>query len=74
MSGPGLIYAQRAAGRKMHLALIHGDGEVERRALCGIVPDERGGWRMTCNVSLAHACKRCRRVWDGKPIFPKAAA
>lgn len=62
-------YAQIRSGQKLHLVFEPGEG-WERRQLvpagrlsqpiCGMVA--KHGYRMTINVPLAHACKRCIRV------------
>ncbi len=60
-------YAQRTSGAKLHLVRAYGDGSVDARALCGMVPSPaRGNWRMTINVPLAHACRSCTRLWQLK--------
>jgi hypothetical protein len=67
-----MIYAQIRSGRKLHLAFEAGEGRSPDKLipagrigapLCG----ERipvGGYRMTINVPLGHACKRCQRVYQ----------
>ena len=55
-------YAQRAAGHRMHLVSDFGGDRVAMVARCGARPDERGHWRMTINVPLAHACRNCLRA------------
>jgi len=61
-------YAQVSGGQKLHLVYEPGEGHGDQivRAgflsapLCGRpVPN---GYRMTINVSLAHACQNCVRV------------
>lgn len=54
-------YAQRRAGRRLHLVTDFGNGIVSTVARCGVHPDSRGHWRMTINVPLANACRRCLR-------------
>lgn len=59
-------YAQELRGQRLHL-VRETDPDltgryVERRALCGRIPDRRGDWGMTINVPLANACKSCCRV------------
>jgi hypothetical protein len=65
-----MIYAQIKAGRKLHYAMQ--PGEYDRhgrivmadelsRPICG-TPMNTDTYRMTCNVSLAHACQRCRAI------------
>lgn len=63
-----MIYAQIKSGSKLHLACEPGEeyrGEVIRKGflskpLCG--QPAPNGYRMTVNLPLAHACKRCQRV------------
>lgn len=60
-------YAQEYGGQKLHLVRevdpgLNGGNPVENVALCGRRPTKRGAWRMTINVPLGHACKRCLRV------------
>ena len=66
-----MVYAQIKGGNKLHLVCEAGEeyrGEVVRKGylsnpLCGQrVPSS--GYRMTINVSLAHACKRCVRIYN----------
>ena len=65
-------YAQERGGQKLHYALEPGeempDGTVVRRGelgrpLCG---RRVAGYRMTCNLPLAHACGNCRRVFNSR--------
>lgn len=59
-------YAQRQSGQKLHITEKCADGAVADIAICGIgVAPERGAWRMTINVPLGHACKRCTRIARG---------
>jgi len=59
-----MIYAQIKSGRKLHLAMQPGEefrGEVIRagqisKPICG-QPAE--GYRMTINMPLGNACKKC---------------
>lgn len=62
-----MIYAQIKSGRKLHLALQPGEctkagAIIERgylsRPICG--QSMTGNYRMTINVPLANACKKCR--------------
>lgn len=55
-------YAQNRGGQRMHLVVDYGHDEVGDVALCGVRPT-RGYWRMTCNMPLGHACRRCQRAW-----------
>lgn len=65
-----MTYAQIKSGLRLHLVCEPGEdfrGEVIRAGrvslpLCGQpVPDS--GYRMTINVPLAHACKRCQTIY-----------
>ena len=63
-----MIYAQISGGRKMHLACQLGEehrGTVIRRGylsspFCGQPMGD--SYRMTCNLPLANACKKCSRI------------
>lgn len=63
-----MIYAQIKSGRKLHLAMQPGEefrGEVIRAGqistpICGQPMGDR--YRMTINLPLAHACKKCVAV------------
>jgi hypothetical protein len=67
-----MIYAQIKSGQKLHLACEPGEehaGEVVRagflsRPICG--QHMTGNYRMTCNLPLAHSCKRCQRVYRAR--------
>lgn len=59
-----LRYAQEYGGQRLHLVEAHTGGRVSSRALCGRRPDKRGTWRMTINVPLGNACKKCLKVAD----------
>ena len=50
-------YAQVRAGQKLHLVHTR-DERPEMRALCG----RRGPWRLTINLPMGMACKRCLRA------------
>ena len=55
-----MVYAQIKGGNKLHL-VFNAEGRLSA-PLCGIpVPN---GYRMTINVPLAHACKRCCEIYD----------
>ena len=66
-----MIYAQISAGRKMHLAFEPGEEHPDHGiVLAGHLsvplcnqPMPKGGYRMSCNLSLGHACKKCRARW-----------
>lgn len=69
-----MIYAQIRSGQKMHLAYEPGEG----RSLAALIPAGQistplcgqrvpaSGYRMTCNLPLAHVCKACARVWRAR--------
>lgn len=73
-----MIYAQIKSGRKLHLACEPGEevrGEIVRagflsRPICG--QHMEGNYRMTINVPLANACKKC--VATSRRLFPLAAS
>ncbi len=54
-------YAQVSGGQKLHIAEMFADGYVIDRAICG-QRAHNGTWRMTINMPLAHACKKCVRL------------
>jgi hypothetical protein len=69
-----MIFAQIAAGLKLHLVYEAGEGiddqHLQRAGtvsapLCG---NHRfnGHYRMTINVPLAFACKRCLKVYQSR--------
>lgn len=69
-----MIYAQIKSGQKLHLAYEAGEGPdsqhlVQRghvsKPLCNDASYE-GAYRMTINVPLANACKRCLRVFNAR--------
>lgn len=68
-----MIYAQIKSGRKLHLACQPGEewkGEIVRanhlsKPLCG--QPMTGNYRMSINVPLGNACKRCVRVVTRHP-------
>ena len=66
-------YAQIKAGGKLHLVFEPGEGRDPAHLtpagylsapLCGQRCE--GNYRMTINVPLAHACKRCLRMWRSR--------
>lgn len=64
-----MIYAQIKSGRKLHLAREGGERDrdgviIERGMLSAPICGQRmaGNYRMTINVPLANACKKCRKV------------
>jgi len=68
-------YMQIKAGQKLHLVYEPGEGIDPQHympaghlsvPLCGRGLSETGGYRMTINVPLAHACKRCLRVYNAR--------
>ena len=68
-----MIYAQVKVGQKLHLAYEAGEGPDDQHLvrvgyisdpICGRpAPD---GYRMTCNLPLANACKRCLKVYQAR--------
>ena len=58
-------YAQEKLGQKLHLVHERADGGVGLEALCGRYA--AGGWRMTINVPLGHACRNCLRDYRLSP-------
>ena len=68
-----MIYAQVKGGQKLHLAYEAGEGLDDKNLvkagcvsgpICGrSAPD---GYRMTINVPLGNACKRCLRVYAAR--------
>jgi len=63
-------YAQEYGGQKLHLVESYPGGLVSLRAICGRKPTRRGTWRMTINVPLGNACKRCLRGIADRPPLP----
>ena len=59
-------YAQEYGGQKLHLVEVMDEGKVAFISLCGRRPEKRGVWRMTINVPLGAACRRCLRHYEGK--------
>jgi hypothetical protein len=64
-----MIYAQIKSGRKLHLALQGGERDrdgvmIERGMLSAPLCGQRMAdtYRMTCNLPLANACKKCRAI------------
>lgn len=65
-----MLYAQIKSGQKLHLVYEAGEGPnpqhlVPRGNVSAPICGERtfaGHYRMTINVPLANACKRCRKV------------
>ena len=66
-------YMQIESGQKLHLVYEAGEGHrpdalIPRGRLsapiCGRGLRSDGGYRMTINVPLAHACKNCLRVYE----------
>lgn len=68
-------YLQVKGGQKLHLVYEPGEG-VDSKSLirfghisapiCGRGFDENGNYRMTINVPLGNACKRCLRVYNAR--------
>jgi len=66
-------YAQIKAGRRLHLVYEAGEGVDDQHIikagflsnpLCG--QPAPNGYRMTINVPLANACKRCIKVFNAR--------
>jgi len=57
-----MIYAQIKKGRKLHLVHEYEDGDVGQ-PICGIHAPQ---FRMSINVPLGNACKRCVRVFNSR--------
>ena len=66
-------YMQIKSGQKLHLAYEAGEGKDKKNLIeagfisapiCGRGFSENGGFRMTINVPLGNACKRCLRVYN----------
>lgn len=64
-----MIYAQIKSGRKLHLAMEPGECDPHGRTvehgrlsypICGQPMKEASSYRMTINVPLGNACKKCR--------------
>lgn len=67
-------YAQIKSGQKLHLVYEAGEGKDASNLmpaghisapLCG-EHSFAGGYRMTINVPLANACRRCQRVFNAR--------
>ncbi|WP_333710331.1 hypothetical protein [Malikia spinosa] len=70
-----MIYAQVKGGQKLHLAYEAGEGRDDQHLIkagyisdpiCGRPAPE--GYRMTINLPLANACKRCLRVYAARMV------
>lgn len=63
-----MIYAQIKRGRKLHLAMQPGDPFKGQLVPAGHISPPicgtpwPGRYRMTINVPLGHACKKCRQA------------
>jgi len=62
---------QIKGGQKLHLAYEAGEGKDDKHLvkvghisapICGRGFDKDGNFRMTINVPLGHACKKCLKV------------
>lgn len=67
-----MMYMQIYAGQKLHLVYEPGEGWDQdslipaghiSAPICGRGFRQDGGFRMTINVPLANACKRCIRTY-----------
>lgn len=68
-----MIYVQIRSGQRLHLAYEPGEGKDDSSIVrAGFVSDPLcgraapNGYRMTCNVPLANACRACARVWSAR--------
>ena len=68
-------YMQIKGGQKLHLVYEPGEGIDESKLIpkghvsapiCGRGFDKNGNFKMTINVSLSNACKRCLRVYAAR--------
>ena len=68
-----MIYAQIKSGRKLHLAAEPGEHDQNGRIvlagnlsypICGQPMKEASSYRMTINVPLANACKKCSATYQ----------
>ena len=75
-------WMQIKSGQKLHLVYEPGEGPDAEHLIpagylsapiCGRGLDEHGGFRMTINAPLGHACKRCLRVYAARHLTPRAA-
>ena len=64
-----VIYAQISSGQRLHLAYEAGEGKNDAGIVrAGFLSDPLcgrkavNGYRMTCNLPLANACRACSRV------------
>lgn len=66
-----MIYAQIKSGQKLHLAMKPGEHDRHGRIvesgylsypICGQSMKEASSYRMTINMPLGNACKRCIRA------------
>ena len=53
-----MIYAQIKSGQKLHL-VFDAEGKLSQ-PLCG---QRAESYRMSINAPLAHACKKCQRIF-----------
>ena len=68
-----MIYAQVNGGQKLHLAYEPGEGKDNSSIIrAGFISNPicgrpaPNGYRMTCNLPLANACKRCLKVYKAR--------
>lgn len=68
-----MIYAQISSGQRLHLAYEAGEGKDDASIVrAGFLSDPicgrkaAAGYRMTCNLPLANACRACSRVWSAR--------
>jgi len=72
-------FMQIKGGQKLHLVYEPGEGKSPQTLIpagrvsapiCGRGPDSDGGFRMTINVPLNNACKRCQRILRARTNQP----
>lgn len=68
-------YMQIKSSQRLHLVYEAGEGRTKESLIpageisapiCGRGFDENGNYRMTINVPLANACKRCLRIYASR--------
>lgn len=68
-------YMQIEGGQKLHLVYEAGEGRDAQHLIpanrvsapiCGRGFNKDGGFKMTINVPLANACKRCLKVYNAR--------
>ena len=68
-------YMQIKSGQKLHLVYEPGEGRDDSHLIkkgfigapiCGRGFDDNDKYRLTINIPLGHACKRCLRVYNSR--------